>query len=188
MYYPDAFTENDYKNWIKKVENYLDSRTGKSGVPLSYVIRPANADPAHAPDEYTCAMWAASFATTVRTIVMFIISSRIYKPRRRGKHGLRKFATVTLLRQTCSSANTLLVRLTSCAVQPVLMRNLNSYSGKVRRRFRSKNSNPFEHRLSRIASSRFTNIEPGRHKRSIGAVTSNSSSRSHGRGSGGGRH
>jgi hypothetical protein len=73
-------------------------------------------------------------------------------------------------------------------VQPVLMRNLNSYSGKVRRRFRSKNSNPFEHRLSRIASSRFTNIEPGRHKRSIGAVTSNSSSRSHGRGSGGGRH
>jgi hypothetical protein len=53
LYYPDAFTANDYKNWIKKVENYLDSRTGKSGVPLSYVICPADVDPADAPDEYT---------------------------------------------------------------------------------------------------------------------------------------
>ncbi len=64
LYYPDAFTANDYKNWIKKVENYLDSRTGKSRVPLSYVICPADADPANAPDKYTRAMWAALFATT----------------------------------------------------------------------------------------------------------------------------
>lgn len=63
LYYPDAFTPNDYKNWIKKVENYLDSRTGKSGVPLSYVVRPVGVDPANAPDEYTRAMWAASLET-----------------------------------------------------------------------------------------------------------------------------
>ena len=63
LYYPEAFVATDYKNWIKKVENYLDSRTGKSGVPLSYVIRPANVDPAEAPDEHTRAMWAASFDT-----------------------------------------------------------------------------------------------------------------------------
>ena len=35
LYYPEAFVATDYKNWIKKVENYLDLRTGKSGVPLS---------------------------------------------------------------------------------------------------------------------------------------------------------
>ena len=63
LYYPDAFTASDYKNWIKKVANYLDSRKGKSGVPLSYVIRPADADPMNAPDEYTRALWAASFDT-----------------------------------------------------------------------------------------------------------------------------
>ena len=59
LYYPDPFSAINYKNWIKKVENYLDSRTGKSGVPLSYVICPA----ADATDEYTCAMWAALFET-----------------------------------------------------------------------------------------------------------------------------
>jgi hypothetical protein len=63
LYYPDAFTASDYKNWIKKVENYLDSRTGKSGVPLSYVIRPSGVNPADAPDEYTRTMWAASLET-----------------------------------------------------------------------------------------------------------------------------
>ena len=63
LYYPDAFTANDYKNWIKKVENYLDARIGKAGVPLSYVIRAADANPLEAPDEYTRALWAASFET-----------------------------------------------------------------------------------------------------------------------------
>jgi hypothetical protein len=63
LYYPDPFSATDYRNWIKKVENYLDSRTGKSGVPLSYVIRPAGMNPADAPDEYTREMWAASFDT-----------------------------------------------------------------------------------------------------------------------------
>ena len=38
--YPEAFVANDYKNWIKKVMNYLDStRMGKAGVPLSSVHR-----------------------------------------------------------------------------------------------------------------------------------------------------
>jgi hypothetical protein len=63
LYYPDAFNANDYKNWIKKVSNYLDSRKGKSGVPLSYVIRPVDADPKEAQDEYTRTLWAASFET-----------------------------------------------------------------------------------------------------------------------------
>ena len=63
LYYPDAFVASDYKNWIKKVSNYLDSRTGKAGVPLSYVIRATDVDPNHAPDEYTRALWAASFDT-----------------------------------------------------------------------------------------------------------------------------
>ena len=63
LYYPDAFNANDYKNWIKKVSNYLDSRKGKSGVPLSYVIRASDVNPDDAPDEYTRALWAASFDT-----------------------------------------------------------------------------------------------------------------------------
>jgi hypothetical protein len=63
LYYPDAFVANDYKNWIKKVSNYLDSGMGKAGVPLSYVIRAAEVNPDDAPDEYTRALWAASFDT-----------------------------------------------------------------------------------------------------------------------------
>ncbi len=63
LYYPDAFVPNDYKNWIKKVTNYLDSRMGKAGVPLSYMICAADADPKKAPDAYTRALWAASFQT-----------------------------------------------------------------------------------------------------------------------------
>jgi hypothetical protein len=63
LYYPEAFNASDYKNWIKKVTNYLDSRKGKAGVPLSYVIRPAEANPDNATDEYTRTLWAASFET-----------------------------------------------------------------------------------------------------------------------------
>ena len=63
LYYPEAFNASDYKNWIKKVTNYLDSRKGKAGVPLSYVIRPADANPNNATDEYTRTLWAASFET-----------------------------------------------------------------------------------------------------------------------------
>ena len=45
------------------MSNYLDSRKGKAGVPLTYVIRPVHADPDNAPDEYARALWAASFDT-----------------------------------------------------------------------------------------------------------------------------
>ena len=63
LYYPDAFTAKDYKNWIKKVRNYLHSRTGKAVVPRSYVIRAADVDPDEAPNEYTppCSLWAVFF-------------------------------------------------------------------------------------------------------------------------------
>lgn len=63
LYYPDTFVANDYKNWIKKVTNYLDSRIGKAGVPLTYVIRAPDVNVDDAPDEYTRSLWAASFET-----------------------------------------------------------------------------------------------------------------------------
>jgi hypothetical protein len=63
LYYPDAFVANDYKNWIKKVTNYLDSRIGKAGVPLTYVIRAHDVNVDDAPDKYTRSLWAASFET-----------------------------------------------------------------------------------------------------------------------------
>jgi hypothetical protein len=62
--HPDPFTFTDYKNWVKKVENYLDALTGKAGVPLSYVIRPVDADPFNAPDKYTMAKWLFPFTAT----------------------------------------------------------------------------------------------------------------------------
>ncbi len=51
----------DNKNWIKKVKTYLNSRDGKSGVPLSYLIHLACVNPET--DEYARAMWVASFET-----------------------------------------------------------------------------------------------------------------------------
>jgi hypothetical protein len=64
LYYPEAFNASDYKNsMIMNVTNHLDSRKGKAGVPLSYVIRSADADPYAAQDEYTCTLWATSFKT-----------------------------------------------------------------------------------------------------------------------------
>ncbi|KAI2490029.1 hypothetical protein MHU86_24544 [Fragilaria crotonensis] len=63
LYYPEAFNASNYKNWIKKVTNYFDSRKGKAGVPLSYVIRPAKANPDNATDEYTRTFLAALFET-----------------------------------------------------------------------------------------------------------------------------
>lgn len=47
----------------KKVENYLDARTGKSGVPLNCVICAAKVDPVDAPDKYTRVSWATFFET-----------------------------------------------------------------------------------------------------------------------------
>lgn len=68
LYYPYAFNTSDYKNWIEKVTNYLDLRKGKAGVPLSYVICPADADPNAAPDEYTRTLWEASLFKTPKYI------------------------------------------------------------------------------------------------------------------------
>ena len=243
LYYPDAFSANDYKNWIKKVENYLDSRTGKSGVPLSYVIRPADADPAYAPDEYTRAMWAASFTTTQyrddNREVYHLLKDLLTKTE--GQTWFEKVrdgdgrAAHLLLREhyvgeahdmrRAASANAKLESLfwkseSSFPFEKVLTRlneafmeleeaNVPLYeSQKVNYLLRGvKNDdiqvqttlgiirdrylNNFDDAcltLSRTVSSRFTNIEPGRHKRSIGAVTSNSSGRSSGRSRGRGRH
>jgi hypothetical protein len=61
LYYPDVFVANAYKNWIKKVMNYLDSRIGKAGKPLSYVLCADDVNVDDAPDEYTRSLWAASF-------------------------------------------------------------------------------------------------------------------------------
>ena len=52
-----------YKNWIKKVTNYIDSRIGKAGVPLTYVIRAPGVNVEDDPVKYTRSLWAASFET-----------------------------------------------------------------------------------------------------------------------------
>ena len=61
LYYPESFVASDYKNSIKKVENYHDSQTGKCGVPLLDFCNNANTD--EATDEYTQTKWAACFET-----------------------------------------------------------------------------------------------------------------------------
>jgi hypothetical protein len=63
LYYTEAFSTTNYKNWIKKVEKYFGSRTGKSGVPLSHVICSVDVNLAEATDVYTQAKSAASFDT-----------------------------------------------------------------------------------------------------------------------------
>jgi hypothetical protein len=140
LYYPNAFTANDYKNRIEKVENYLDSMTGKSGVPLSYIIRPANVNPVDAPDEYTRAMWAASFETT-----------QYQEDNREVYHLLKDLRTKTegqtwfeKVRNGDGRASHLLLRelmwerLMICGVRPALMRNSALCFGKVRHPFHSR--------------------------------------------------
>ena len=243
MYYPDAFTANDYKNWIKKVENYLDSRTGKSGVPLSYVIRPANVDPADAPDEYTRVMWAASFTTTQyredNREVYHLLKDLLTKTE--GQTWFEKVcdgdgrAAHLLLRehyvgeahdmQRAASANAkldslfwkseasfpfekFLTKLNEAFMEleeanvPLyesqkvnyLLKGVKNDDIQVQTTLgiiRDRYLNNFDAAcltLSRTVSYRFTNIEPGRHKRSIGAVHANSGGRSPGRRRGRGRH
>jgi hypothetical protein len=52
LFYPPPFDAKKYVAWSRSFANYLDSRIGKSDVPLSYVIRPADANPDDAVDEY----------------------------------------------------------------------------------------------------------------------------------------
>jgi hypothetical protein len=53
--------KSKYVSWARSFENYLDSLRGKLGVPLSYILRPEDADPAEAADEYQRILWSAPF-------------------------------------------------------------------------------------------------------------------------------
>ena len=243
LYYPDAFAANDYKNWIKKVENYLDSRTGKSGVPLSYVIRPADVEPADAPDEYTRAMWAASFDTMqyrednrevyhlLKDLLTKTEGQTWFEKVRDGDgraahlllrehyvgeaHDMRRAAIanaklealfwksettfpfekyLTKLNEAFMELDEANVPLYESQKVNYLLRGIKNDDIQVQTTLgivRDRYLNSFDEAcltLSRTISSRFTNIEPGRHKRSIGAVQSNPGGRSPGRGRGRGRH
>jgi hypothetical protein len=61
---PGKFDPKNYVSWARSFENYLDSLRGKSGVPLSYLIRPEDADPLEAIDEYQRTLWSAPLAGT----------------------------------------------------------------------------------------------------------------------------
>jgi hypothetical protein len=59
LYYPEKFNPKKYISWARSFENYLDSVRGKSKVPLSYIIRPDDVDPAQATTEYQRMLWQA---------------------------------------------------------------------------------------------------------------------------------
>jgi hypothetical protein len=56
LFYPPLFDPKKYVAWSRSFANYLDSRIGKSDVPLSYVVHPEDANPDEAVDEYQCPM------------------------------------------------------------------------------------------------------------------------------------
>jgi hypothetical protein len=58
---PNKFDPRNYVSWARSFENYLDSLRGKSGIPLSYLLRPEGANPAEAADEYQRVLWSAPF-------------------------------------------------------------------------------------------------------------------------------
>jgi hypothetical protein len=242
LYYPDSFVATDYKNWIKKVENYLDSRTGKSGVPLSYVIRPTDVDPANATDEYTRAMWAASFETQQyredNREVYHLLKDLLTKTEgatwfekvkdgdgraahlllrehyvgeahdmRRAASANAKLESLFWKSEASFSFEKFLTRMNEAfkeledAGQPLypaqkvqwLLRGVKNEDIQVQTTLgiiRDRYLTDFDAAcltLSRTVSTRFASIEPGRNKRSIGAVQSNNSGRS-GRGRGRGRN
>jgi hypothetical protein len=59
LFQPGKFEPRKYITWARSFENYLDSLRGKSGVPLSYVIRPEDVNPDEAEDAYQRALWTA---------------------------------------------------------------------------------------------------------------------------------
>jgi hypothetical protein len=59
LFYPPKFDPNNYVTWERTFENYLDSLKGKSKIPLSYIIRPVDADPATATSDYQRTIWQA---------------------------------------------------------------------------------------------------------------------------------
>ena len=243
LYYPDAFVASDYKHWIKKVSNYLDSRTGKTGVPLSYVIRATDVDPNHAPDEYTRALWAASFDTPQfkedNRHVYQLFKDLLTKTegatwfekvkdgdgraahlmlrehyvgeahdQRRAASAQAKLESLFWKNESSFPFEKFLTRMNEAfmeledAGQPLfpqqkvqwLIRGVKNDDIQVQTTIgiiRDRYLNDFDSAsltLSRTISSRFASIEPGKNKRSIGAVNSNNSGRGSGRGRGRGRH
>jgi hypothetical protein len=58
---PAKFDPKKYVSWARSFENYLDSLRGKLGMPLSYILRPEDANPAKAADDYQRILWSAPF-------------------------------------------------------------------------------------------------------------------------------
>ena len=242
LYYPDAFMANDYKNWIKKVMNYLDSRIGKAGVPLSYVLRADGVNIDDAPDEYTRSLWAASFETRQyrddNREVYHLFKDLLTKTegatwfekakdgdgraahfllrehyigeahdQRRAAAALAKLQTLFWKSEASFPFEKYLTRLNEAfmemeeAEQPLYpaqkvnwllmgIKNddiqVQTTCGIIRDRYLT-NFDEACLTLSRTISSRFASVEPGKNKRSIGAVNSNSG-RGSTRGRGRGRH
>jgi hypothetical protein len=62
LFYPEKFEAKRYKAWSRSLVNYLDSIIGKSGVPLTYVIRAEGVTPDDAIDEYQRTLWSTPHA------------------------------------------------------------------------------------------------------------------------------
>ena len=59
LFEPEKFNPKRYKQWLRSMENYLDSIHGQSGVPLSYVTRGEDVDPNAAETDYQRVIWTA---------------------------------------------------------------------------------------------------------------------------------
>ena len=60
--YPSKFDAKKFKVWKTSYLNYLDSQKGENGVPLSYVVRPVDVDPASAVDDQQRLIWSTPLA------------------------------------------------------------------------------------------------------------------------------
>ena len=60
--YPSKFTVNKFKFWQISMENFLDSKQGIGGMPLSYIIHEDGLDLDDAVDEHERAIWLAPLA------------------------------------------------------------------------------------------------------------------------------
>ncbi len=62
--YPEKFNHQKFKSWALSFENYLDSKSGMSGVPLSYIIRKDEMNPDEAKNEHEVLIWLAPLLGT----------------------------------------------------------------------------------------------------------------------------